>query len=143
MEFSHSRPVIRSLHPLRLISQIRDLFSRRRSRIGFVMATSREANEAELSGSIQAALFLPPYYTFGNAGINYLVGPGTENLDFAVLKTFPLFETHSLEFRAEFFNALNFVNFNIPNAIVGTPSYGVITGAGPSREIQFALKFNL
>lgn len=84
---------------------------------------------------------LPPFGSFGNAGINYLVGPGTENLDFAVLKTFNLFDNHSLEFRSEFFNGLNFVNFKNPNSIVGTPSYGVITSANPSREIQFALKF--
>ncbi len=83
----------------------------------------------------------PPYYSFGNAGINYLVGPGTKNLDFAVLKTFPVFDTHFLEFRSEFFNGLNFVNFHNPNATVGTASYGTITSAGTGRQIQFALKF--
>ncbi len=86
---------------------------------------------------------LPPFGSFGNAGINYLVGPGTQNLDFALLKTFHIFDTRSVEFRSEFFNGLNFVNLNNPNATVGTPSYGVITSAGKSREIQFALKFNL
>lgn len=86
---------------------------------------------------------VPPFDSFGNAGINYLVGPGTKNLDFAALKTFHLYENHSLEFRSEFFNGLNFVNFGIPQSVVGTPSYGTITSAGAGREIQFALKFVL
>jgi hypothetical protein len=86
---------------------------------------------------------LPPFDTFGTAGINYLWGPGSKNLDFAVLKEFHLTESSRLEFRAEFFNAFNFVNFHNPGATLGTPNYGIITSAGTSREIQFGLKLIL
>lgn len=84
---------------------------------------------------------LPPYDSFGNAGINYLYGPGTRNLDFAIFKSFPVYESQQLEFRAEFFNAFNFTNFGNPGATLGTPTFGVIGSAGPPREIQFGLKY--
>jgi hypothetical protein len=84
---------------------------------------------------------LPAVNTWGNAGINYLWSPGTRNIDFAILKDFPISESRKLQFRAEFFNAFNFVNFGIPGSTLGTPGFGFITSANPPRLIQFALKF--
>lgn len=47
----------------------------------------------------------------------------------------------NLQFRAEFFNELNTVNFEVPLSAVNGPRFGVVTATGPAREIQFALKF--
>jgi hypothetical protein len=64
----------------------------------------------------------------------------------SVLKGTRLRENLNLQFRAEAFNVLNRVNFNMPNAIVFTPTgvsptAGVITStATTSRQIQFGLK---
>ena len=50
------------------------------------------------------------------------------------------------QFRAEFFNVLNHSNFATPNAVVlssatvASPTAGVVTGAGTSRQIQLGLK---
>jgi hypothetical protein len=46
-----------------------------------------------------------------------------------------------LEFRAEFFNIFNIVDFGLPsNTVLGT-GFGIISHtAGPSRQIQFSLK---
>jgi hypothetical protein len=88
----------------------------------------------------------PNEYTFGNGGVNYLDTDGTKSLDLAIVKNFPIHESLHLQFRAESFNSLNSVNFDAPGAGVAAASfaaaasYGVVTAAGPSREIQFALK---
>jgi hypothetical protein len=72
---------------------------------------------------------------------------GLATRDLSFLKDIPIRERLSLQFRAEWFNALNRPNFNTPNAIVFTPSRvsptaGVITRASSSsRQTQLALKF--
>ena len=57
---------------------------------------------------------------------------GLANVDLSVIKNTPLTERVDLQFRAEFFNALNHTNLGVPNSIVfsGTtvsPSAGLIT----------------
>ena len=92
----------------------------------------------------------------GNVGRNVLRGPRQMNVDFSVIKRFTLRETKSLEFRAEFFNLLNQVNFANPNgnlnAALVDPNTAQITDPGDfgritstsnnPRLIQFAVKFN-
>ena len=49
-----------------------------------------------------------------------------------------------LEFRAEFFNIFNFVNFSLPNnnvTVPGTVGRITSTSTGP-RVVQFALKYS-
>jgi hypothetical protein len=49
----------------------------------------------------------------------------------------------NLEFRAEFFNFFNWVNFGGPDSAVSNASFGIIGGTVTSpRIIQFALKLN-
>lgn len=83
----------------------------------------------------------PAQNTYGNAGMHYLDTDGTKNVDLALLKDFRVTENHRLQFRTEFFNSLNNVNFNQPGAARGTPSFGQITGSQRGRNIQFALKY--
>ncbi len=96
----------------------------------------------------------------GNVGRNVLRGPGQNNVDFSIIKRFPISESKNLEFRAEFFNLFNHVNFNNPisnfNAVSSTaidPNTGQITGdpgdfgrinstSNNPRLIQFAVKLN-
>ncbi len=80
--------------------------------------------------------------TFGNSGKNILRGPKSFNLDFGLLKKTNLTERTSLQFRAEFFNLFNNVNFGQPDHSFGDGpgSFGVITSAADPRIIQFALK---
>ncbi len=98
------------------------------------------------------AFTLQPLGFLGNAGRNMLRGPGLANLDFSLIKDTAvkaLGESGSLQFRAEFFNLLNRVNFSEPNrtvfsgtgAAVPLPTAGLITTtATTSRQIQFALR---
>ncbi len=86
--------------------------------------------------------FVPPTgFRYGNAGRNILEGPGLKNFDLGVLKDFHITERQKLQFRAEFFNAFNFVNFGLPAGNIAAATAGTIGSAGASREIQFALKF--
>jgi hypothetical protein len=93
-----------------------------------------------------AAFSLPTVRTWGNLGRGTLRGPGLQTLDLSVLKNTALTEKVSLQFRAEFFNALNHTNLGPPNSIVFSgnavsPSAGLITTlATDSRRIQFGLK---
>ena len=47
-----------------------------------------------------------------------------------------------MEFRAQFFNVFNHVNFNSPASTTDSSGFGQITGAGAPRTIQFGLKLS-
>jgi hypothetical protein len=87
-----------------------------------------------------AAFTIPAQYTFGNAGVGILEGPGYFNLDTNVSRKFPISESKALSFRWEMFNAMNRANFQNPNASIGSVSAGVISGTYPARIMQLALR---
>jgi hypothetical protein len=65
-------------------------------------------------------------------------------VDFAIHRDFALpFESSSLQFRAEAFNALNHPRFGLPGSTLSLPTTGVISStAGPNRILQFAMRFS-
>ncbi len=77
---------------------------------------------------------------FGNSGKNVLRGPRHFNADLGILKNTRVNERVNVQFRAEFFNIFNNVNFRLPNATLTSPAVGRITTAFDSRIIQFGLK---
>ena len=82
--------------------------------------------------------------TPGNAGRRSFTGPGEINFDFALLKTFTIRESKTLQFRLEAFNAFNHANFFGPTAVNGDVSsglFGQVVSAAPPREVQGAIKF--
>ena len=78
--------------------------------------------------------------TFGNAGRNSLRGPGTKNVDFSLVKNSPVVGGRRLQFRAEFFNLFNWINYDNPNRTALTPNFGRIFSAGPPRQVQLGLR---
>jgi hypothetical protein len=78
--------------------------------------------------------------TFGNAGRNIVQAAGLSQWDFGVSKNFRLAESATLQFRGEFFNILNRVNFGVPNDDISSPTFGQVESAAAPRQIQFALK---
>jgi Carboxypeptidase regulatory-like domain/TonB dependent receptor/TonB-dependent Receptor Plug Domain len=126
--------------------------------VGFSRAECSGLNPAA-SGSVTSRLngyFNPAAFSspptigdgtgFGNCGVGILRGPGQRNLDLGVQRTFPLAETASLDFRAEFFNFTNTPKFGQPfNDFAAGPGapFGVISSTvGNPRIIQFALKLH-
>jgi hypothetical protein len=83
---------------------------------------------------------------FGTLGRDIFRGPGFHNFDMAMIKDTPfgrrgVRELGVLEFRAEFFNVFNIVNFGLPSNTVLGSGFGTISHtAGSSRQIQFSLK---
>ena len=89
-----------------------------------------------------SAFALPAPFTFGNAPRNGVTGPGFANLDLVIAKTFTVAGTRQLELRWEIFNALNTVNFDLPNRMFGTPNFGRIFSAKNPREMQLGAKLS-
>lgn len=79
--------------------------------------------------------------TFGNTSRDFLSGPGYEDLDFSLIRFFPIREGQTLQFRAEAFNVANRVNFGEPTATVSSRANGTISTANDPRILQFALKY--
>jgi hypothetical protein len=85
----------------------------------------------------------PAAFTFGTEGrVNpKLRAHGMNNIDFAVFKRTKLTEQLGLEFRTEFFNLFNRVQFNFPGQALGNPQFGVVSSqVNNPRLVQFALR---
>jgi Carboxypeptidase regulatory-like domain len=94
-----------------------------------------------------------PLGALGTAGRNILEGPGTNLVDFSLIKNIPFSERHRLQFRTEFFNLFNRTNFDFPerictfaaNAAPGSPcaagTFGRLSAARDPRILQFGLKY--
>jgi hypothetical protein len=121
------------------------------------LSTSRKVREDYFGlGANNASFFAIPINVpggtgpnsgvFGTLGRNTFSGPALHDFDLALIKDTPLLERAgaaraSLQFRAEFFNVFNIVNFGLPSNIVLGPGFGEISRtASNSRQIQFSLK---
>ncbi|HUS06663.1 MAG TPA: hypothetical protein VMZ52_10220 [Bryobacteraceae bacterium] len=74
------------------------------------------------------------------SGRDILSAPGFWNWDASLFKDFFLTEAVRLQFRAEFFDALNQVRFNPPYMDVSSPFFAQIQSAQPPRIIQLGLR---
>jgi hypothetical protein len=108
--------------------------------------------EANLSGSAQSRLnrwfnttcfAQPAAFTFGTASRvdPKLRSHGINNIDFALFKRTMLTERVGLEFRSEFFNLFNRVQFNFPGQALGNPQFGIVSSQlNNPRLVQMALR---
>jgi hypothetical protein len=109
--------------------------------------------ESKLNGYFNAPCFTTPPIigadgigtSFGNSATGIVNGPGQANLDLSFLKTVMLnwpIEKSSLQFRAEFYNALNHPQFANPDTNFTSPTFGVISSTAVNARVgQLALKF--
>ena len=90
------------------------------------------------------AAFVPlnsiPRGTYGNATRGLIYGPGDSTTDLAILRYVSLGPDMRLQLRGEFFNAFDQVNFNNPVTNISSTTFGRITGSGPGRVVQVAVK---
>jgi hypothetical protein len=83
----------------------------------------------------------PANDTFGDCApqLSGLRTPHYSDVDMSLHKDFPITERFRLQFRTDFINTFNHVQFNAPSPTMGA-SLGQITTAQPPRNIQLALK---
>lgn len=81
---------------------------------------------------------------FGNAAFDSLTGPGLNNWDAGIHKSFSLYRETRFTIRGEFFNAWNHAQFANPNSSVSAgASFGKITATQrDNREIQLGGTLN-
>jgi hypothetical protein len=89
----------------------------------------------------------PPAFTFGNESRTdpNLRSAGIANWDIAAVKNFPISPEGGayVQFRAEFFNMFNRVQFGFPNQTQGNSAFGQVTSQqNEPRLVQFALRVN-
>ncbi|MDX2154076.1 MAG: carboxypeptidase regulatory-like domain-containing protein [Bryobacteraceae bacterium] len=92
----------------------------------------------------------PAPFTLGNVGrtLPDVRNPGTFNMDLSAIKDTQILERLRLQFRAEAFNWLNWVNLGLVNASFGAGpdgrnnngAFATINSARDARVIQFGLK---
>jgi hypothetical protein len=88
------------------------------------------------------AFSTPSFGTFGNSGRNSLTGPGYKTVNAAVVKHIRLGtrDRATIDLRLEAFNLFNTVNYDLPDAFLGSPTFGRILSAGSPRRVQFAVR---
>ena len=90
----------------------------------------------------------PATNTYGTVGRNTLLGPGSVNLDFSLLRNFKVTERFALQFRvdaANLFNSPHFYNpgVNDSNNDLGSGSFLEITSAkNDERQFRFGLRLS-
>ena len=71
------------------------------------------------------------------------MGPGLFTVDTSLSRRFQLSERGAIVFEAQAFNALNRVNFDMPQNFADVPTtFGRIFSAKAPRQIQFALRYS-
>jgi hypothetical protein len=113
----------------------------RPDRIGDVALSGDRSRAEQIREFFNTEAFVSAAGLYGTSGRNPLYGPGSVNWDISAFKEFALYENHHLQFRADFFNVFNEVNFGNPNGTLSSPKFGQITSAGSPRILQFGLKY--
>ena len=124
--------------------------------VGLFNPTQRptwNGHDANLSGSTDdklkkwfdtSAFSITPAFTWGNTPrvMPNLRADGVKNFDLSLFKNnFFNGGKFNAQFRVEFFNAFNRVQFNPPATRVDSPNFGVVSGqVNSSRQIQLSLK---
>ncbi len=117
------------------------------SSLGFaVQRPNRTGNPNQFTGRSVAEYFnvadftAAPQFAIGTSSRNPVRGPGLQDADLMIGKTFRITERVNIEFRAEAFNVSNTPPLNDPNGSFGSAAFGSITSAGNPRDFEFVAK---
>jgi hypothetical protein len=89
-----------------------------------------------------ASFSRPANGTLGDQRRGSIYGPGTRNVDLAVVRLFRI-STHQIEARLESFNLFNWTRYGNPGTNLNAPNtFGRITSSAPPRIMQFAVKYS-
>jgi Carboxypeptidase regulatory-like domain/TonB dependent receptor len=84
------------------------------------------------------------YSGFGTASNGSERGPGFQNVDLSLFKTFRIIESQSLQFRADAFNSFNLASYGNPDTGVADSGFGVINSSrlNNPRTMQLTLSYH-
>ncbi|HEY3743763.1 MAG TPA: carboxypeptidase regulatory-like domain-containing protein [Bryobacteraceae bacterium] len=106
-----------------------------------MIANPNDVANRSASAWFNTAAFTPAaQFVIGNASRNPVRGPGLQEADLMLSKSFQIRERYRIEFRAEAFNVSNTPGLADPNGSFGSAAFGTITSAGNPRDFEFALK---
>jgi trimeric autotransporter adhesin len=88
-----------------------------------------------------AAFSIPAPGTFGNAGRNTIIGPGTSTLNFGLTKNIAFGQTRGLSIQVLANNLLNDVQFASIDTNLASPTFGRVTAVRPMRRVQITTRF--
>ena len=110
-------------------------------------------NRPDVTGSIGAPHSVSQWFdtsvfsdpspgTFGNTPFDAVRGPGRQNWNIALFKSFVISESRGsrIELRAESFNTWNHTEFKDVSTTFANGNFGAVTSAHDPREIQLGLK---
>ena len=89
-----------------------------------------------------AAFANPQLFAFGNSPRSVLRGPASLTTDLTLEKSIPVRGRVKVELRAEAYNLLNRVNYNLPGLAFGAADFGVISSARPARTVQVGARLS-
>ena len=90
-----------------------------------------------------ASFSFPTPGTYGVQARNSIYGPGSRNVDIAIVRLFRLMDTHRIEARLESFNFFNWTRYGNPSTNLNAPNtFGRINNSAAARVMQFALKYS-
>jgi trimeric autotransporter adhesin len=87
------------------------------------------------------AFSIPGAGLFGNAPRNFIIGPGSHNLNMNLSKNVNFNRARGMTIRVQATNVLNSVQFSAIDTVVNSPTFGQVTSVRPMRSVQLVLRF--
>jgi hypothetical protein len=88
-----------------------------------------------------AAFSIPAPGTFGNAGRNTIIGPGTSVMNLGLMRNFTWGQTRGLSIQILASNLFNDVQFASIDTNVNSRTFGQVTAVRPMRRVQVISRF--
>lgn len=107
---------------------------------GTLVSSGEGLQPFALAPGVTRAALTPAPGTFGTLGRNTHRSGGLLQWNAGLQKSFRLTERLSLQARVESFNVLNRANYDVPDAVLSSPTFGFATAAFDSRQGQVALR---
>jgi hypothetical protein len=88
-----------------------------------------------------SAFSVPSPGTFGDAGRNTIIGPGTSTLNMGLTRNINFGQARSLSLQIMANNLLNTVQFATIDTVVNSPTFGQVLSTRPMRRVQILTRF--
>jgi hypothetical protein len=88
-----------------------------------------------------AAFSIPAPGTFGNAGRNTIIGPGSSVMNMSLTRNLTFGQNRGMSIQILANNIFNTVQFSSIDAVVNSPTFGRVTGVRQMRRVQIVMRF--